>query len=54
MKKYETIDWTKYPSIEECTDMGDTNGNCINEGINDIMDRVIEIGKIGKAKDKEE
>lgn len=31
-----TINWNNYPPIEECTDMGDTNGNRLDIGIEDI------------------
>lgn len=40
-----TENWKNYPLIEECTDMGDTNGNKLDVEIGEIEDRVIALGE---------
>lgn len=44
MREY-TINWNDYPTIEECTDMGDANGNKMDMEIGELEDRVIELGE---------
>lgn len=36
-----TIDWNNYPSIEECMDMGDKNGNVLDVELGGLEDKVI-------------
>ncbi len=39
------IDWPKYPPVEQCTDMGDTNGNAMDDEILEIDDRSIYVSE---------
>lgn len=41
----EKVPWDNCLTIEECTDMGDTNGNCIDISVEEIDKRVITLDK---------
>lgn len=42
-EKNRKANWNDYPAIEECTDMGDTNGNKMNVEMGRLEDRIIRL-----------
>lgn len=47
-----TIDWNNYPPIEECTDMGDKNGNLLDVELGGLEDKVILAEEENKENEK--
>lgn len=42
----EKVPWNNYPPIEECTDMGDINGNAMDISAEEIDKRIITLDKV--------
>ena len=52
-RRYEKIDWSGCPPIEECTNMGDTNGNKMDIEVKETEGRPIPFEKEEKILRKE-